>query len=76
MRVVGKRQEGRGDRAGLDALVLRFGGATPKGVYLHRTKEEADVDQERWIRERVARVAAAVTAEAFRVATECRRNDA
>ncbi len=55
MRVVGKRHEGHGDRAGLDALVLRFGGGAPKGVFRYRTQEEANEDQERWLSERVQR---------------------
>jgi hypothetical protein len=32
-RVVGKRTESPGDRAGLDALVLKFGGGAEKGVF-------------------------------------------
>jgi hypothetical protein len=75
MRVVGKRQEGHGDRAGLDALVLRFGGGAPKGVYRYCTQEEANEDQERWLRERVARVAAEVTAEALRAVQGHGRDD-
>lgn len=35
MRVVGKRREGSGDRNGLDALVLKFGGGAKK---LSRTR--------------------------------------
>ena len=40
MRVVGKRKEGSGDRDGLDALVLKFGGGAEKGVFRYRTQEE------------------------------------
>jgi hypothetical protein len=69
MRVVGKREEGQGDRAGLDALVLRFGGGAPKGVFRYRTQEEANEDQERWLRERVERLAHAVN-EALRTSQE------
>jgi hypothetical protein len=55
MRVVGKRKSGTGDRDGLDALVLRFGGGAPKGVFRYRTQEEANQDQDRWMSERVQR---------------------
>lgn len=55
MRVVGKRKESPGDRDGLDALVLRFGGGAEKGVFRYRTQEEANRDQERWLNERVQR---------------------
>lgn len=53
MRVIGKRQRSPGDREGLDALVLKFGGGAPKGVFRYRSQEEANRDQERWLRERV-----------------------
>lgn len=55
MRVVGKREHGTGDRVGLDALVRRFGGGAPKGVFRYKTQEEANRDQDRWLRERVQR---------------------
>jgi hypothetical protein len=55
MRVVGKRQEGTGDRAGLDALVRKFGGGAPKGVFRYKSQEEANQEWDRWIRERVQR---------------------
>jgi hypothetical protein len=55
MRVVGKRQHGSGDREGLDALVLAFGGGAPKGVFRYRSQEEANRDQVRWTSERVQR---------------------
>ena len=55
MRVVGKRKEGTGDRAGLDALVLKFGGGAPKGVFRYRTQEEANRDWDQWLSERVQR---------------------
>jgi hypothetical protein len=55
MRVVGKRRHGSGDRDGLDALVLAFGGGAPKGVFRYRSQEEANRDQERWTSERVQR---------------------
>ena len=55
MRVVGKRKEGSGDRDGLDALVLKFGGGAEKGVFRYRTREEANRDWDRWISERVQR---------------------
>lgn len=55
MRVVGKRKEGVGDRAGLDALVLKFGGGAKKGVFRYRTQEEANRDWDQWMRERVQR---------------------
>ena len=55
MRVVGKRKEGTGDRSGLDALVLKFGGGAPKGVFRYRTAHEANRDWDRWMSERVQR---------------------
>ncbi len=55
MRVVGKRQHGSGDREGLDALVLAFGGGAPKGVFRYRDAREANEDQDRWTSERVQR---------------------
>jgi hypothetical protein len=55
MRVIGKRAHGSGDRGGLDALVLAFGGGAEKGVFRYKSQEEANRDQERWIRERVQR---------------------
>jgi hypothetical protein len=55
MRIVGKRKHVPGDRDGLDALVLAFGGGAPKGVFRYRTHEEANRDQEQWISERVQR---------------------
>ena len=55
MRVVGKRKHGSGDRPGLDALVLRFGGGAPKGVFRYRTQEEANQDWDRWMIERAQR---------------------
>lgn len=55
MRVVGKRKEGCGDRDGLDALVLKFGGGAKKGVFRYRTQEEANRDQDQWMSERVQR---------------------
>ena len=55
MRVVGKRKEGVGDRKGLDALVLKFGGGAKKGVFRYRTQEEANRDWDRWMSERVQR---------------------
>jgi hypothetical protein len=55
MRVVGKREAGSGDRVGLDALVLRFGGGAEKGVFRYRSQEEANRDQDRWLSERVQR---------------------
>jgi hypothetical protein len=54
-RVVGKRIEAPGDRAGLDALVLKFGGGARKGVFRYRTQEEANRDWDQWISERVRR---------------------
>ncbi len=53
MRVVGKRKTGKGDRRALDALVTRFGGGAPKGVFRYKSAEEAKRDQERWMIERV-----------------------
>ncbi|CAN5627767.1 hypothetical protein BH09MYX1_BH09MYX1_52160 [soil metagenome] len=55
MRVIGKRKESPGDRAGLDALVLELGGGAPKGVFRYRNQEEANRDWDRWISERVQR---------------------
>lgn len=55
MRVVGKRKHGSGDRAGLDALVLEFGGGAKKGVFRYRTQEEANRDWDQWMSERVRR---------------------
>jgi hypothetical protein len=55
MRVVGKRQHATGDRDGLDALVLAFGGGAPKGVFRYRDQQEANQDQDRWTSERVQR---------------------
>ena len=55
MRTVGKRKAGVGDRAGLDALVLKFGGGAPKGVFRYRTQEEANQDWDKWTSERVQR---------------------
>jgi hypothetical protein len=55
MRTVGKRKHAPGDRDGLDALVLAFGGGAPKGVFRYRSQLEANRDQERWISERVLR---------------------
>jgi hypothetical protein len=54
-RVVGAREHGTGDRQGLDALVLRLGGGAPKGIFRYRSQEEANDDQDRWLRERVQR---------------------
>jgi hypothetical protein len=53
--VVGKRREQPGDRKGLDALVLRFGGGAPKGVFRYRSQEDANRDQDLWMSERVQR---------------------
>ncbi len=55
MRIVGKRKAGSGDRAGLDALVLKFGGGAPKGVFRYRTQEEANRDWDKWMSERAQR---------------------
>src|SRR5579864_2206842 len=55
MRVVGKRKESPGDRAGLDALALRFGGGAEKGVFRYKTAEEANRDSDRWMSERAQR---------------------
>jgi hypothetical protein len=55
MRVVGKRRHVEGDRAGLDALVLKFGGGAEKGVFRYKTAEEANRDWDRWMSERVRR---------------------
>jgi hypothetical protein len=55
MRVVGKRQHSQGDRQGLDALVLAFGGGAPKGIFRYRSQEQANRDQEQWTSERVQR---------------------
>ena len=55
MRTVGKRKEHPGDRKGLDALVLAFGGGAKKGVFRYRSQEEANRDWDQWISERVQR---------------------
>ncbi|MBX3191006.1 MAG: hypothetical protein KF819_28680 [Labilithrix sp.] len=55
MRIVGKRKQGSGDRAALDALVLKFGGGAKKGVLRYRTAEEANRDWDQWMSERVQR---------------------
>jgi hypothetical protein len=55
MRTVGKREAGVGDRAGLDALVLAFGGGAPKGVFRYKNQEDANRDSDRWLSERVQR---------------------
>jgi hypothetical protein len=55
IRVVGKRKHGSGDRQGLDALVLRFGGGAPKGVFRYKSHEEANRDWDRWMSERAQR---------------------
>lgn len=55
MRVVGKRKHIAGDRAGLDALALKFGGGAKKGVFRYKTQEEANRDWDRWMSERVQR---------------------
>jgi hypothetical protein len=55
MRVVGKRKAGSGDRAGLDELVLKFGGGAKKGIFRYRTQEEANRDWNQWMSERVQR---------------------
>ncbi|MGH7294299.1 MAG: hypothetical protein ACRELB_05175 [Polyangiaceae bacterium] len=55
MREIGRRRHGSGDREGLDALVLAFGGGAPKGVFRYRNQAEANRDQERWTSERVQR---------------------
>ena len=55
MRIVGKRKVGSGDRTGLDALVLKFGGGAKKGVFRYRTQEEANRDWDLWMSERVQR---------------------
>lgn len=39
--------------AGLDALVLQFGGGAPKGVFRYKSAAEANEAQERWTTERV-----------------------
>ena len=56
MRVVGKRIHATGDRRGLDALVLRFGGGAPKGVFRYASQEEANRDWDRWKIERAQRL--------------------
>lgn len=53
--MVGKRKSVPGDRVGLSALVLKFGGGAPKGVFRYRTQEDANRDWDRWISERVQR---------------------
>ena len=55
MRVIGKREQGVGDRDGLDTLVLELGGGAVKGVFRYRSQEEANRDWDEWIRERVQR---------------------
>jgi hypothetical protein len=55
MRVTGRRQHGSGGRDGLDALVLVLGGGAAKGVFRHRSQEEANRDWDRWTLERVQR---------------------
>ena len=55
MRVVGKRESSVGDRDGLDALVLKFGGGAKKGVFRYKTQEDANRDQDQWTKERVQR---------------------
>jgi hypothetical protein len=55
LRIVGKRKHAPGDRDGLDALVLTFGGGAPKGVFRYRSQQEANRDQDRWTNERVRR---------------------
>jgi hypothetical protein len=55
MRIVGKRKEGSGDRKGLDALVLEFGGGAKKGVFRYKSQEEANRDWDQWMSERVQR---------------------
>jgi hypothetical protein len=54
-RTIGKRKHVPGDRAGLDALVLAFGGGAPKGIFRYRNQQEANRDQEQWTTERVQR---------------------
>jgi len=49
MRVIGRRTHAVGDRRGLDALVLRFGGGAPKGIFRYRTQQEANRDWDRWM---------------------------
>jgi hypothetical protein len=56
MREVGKRKHGSGDRAGLDALVLRFGGGAKKGVFRYLSQEDANRDWEQWKTERAQRL--------------------
>jgi hypothetical protein len=56
MRVVGKRTHGTGEQRGLDALVSRYGGGAPKGVFRYRNQEEANRDWDRWTSERVRRL--------------------
>lgn len=55
MRTVGRRKHGTGDRAGLDALVRRFGGGAKKGVFRYKTQEEANRDWDQWMIERAQR---------------------
>ena len=55
MRIVGKRTAGSGDRAGLDALALQFGGGHPKGVYRYANQDAANREWDQWINERVQR---------------------
>jgi hypothetical protein len=54
-RTIGKRKHASGDRDGLDALVLAFGGGAPKGVFRYRNQEEANRDHDQWTSERVQR---------------------
>ena len=54
-RVIGKRQESPGDREGLDALVLKFGGGAKKGIFRYKNAEEANRDWDQWLSERVQR---------------------
>ncbi len=55
MRIVGKRQEGSGDRKGLDSLLRTFGGGAKKGVFRYQSQEEANRDWDQWMSERVQR---------------------
>jgi hypothetical protein len=52
MRTIGKREAGVGDRAGLDALVAKFGGGAPKGIFRYKTREQANEEWDRWLYER------------------------
>ena len=42
MRVIGKRTAGSGDRRGLDALALRFGGGAPKRCVPLQIRERSE----------------------------------